>query len=111
MKFQHLKLKVSEAIGEHDALEERLNIMVRELQGKCLHANVVIGSRPSGRFGSFDEIRLCTDCGLTTTWSHGDSLRIFKRHDYPKVEWDDLLDMRSALIGPTRAGVDAGDKP
>ncbi len=111
MKFKYKKIKVMEALEEYNRLYEQLNIWVRQLQGKCLHTDVVIAFHAVGNYGSFDEIRMCTSCGLTTTWSHGDSLRIFKKREYPKISWDELIAMRDELLGPTRAGIDRDDKP
>lgn len=114
MNIFHLKEKAKQLAEEYDRVGDELSQTITELQSKCNHPHEAIIQTPyqGGSWIDFEEMRLCTTCGLQeerpcTGWTYiinqtgeygqGTPLR--------KVTRDELFNIRDDILRGTSVGI------
>ena len=114
MNIFHLKEKAKQLAEEHSRIGNELSETITKLQSKCTHPheNIIQSPYQGGSWIDFEELRLCTMCGLQeerpcTGWTYiinrtgeygqGTPLR--------KVTRDELFNIRHDILRGTSVGI------
>ncbi len=114
MNTYHLKEKAIQLAEESSRVQTELSETLKQLQSGCNHPheNIIQAPYKSGTFFNFEELRLCTMCGLQeerpcTGWKY----IINQTGEYGtgiplrKVTRDELFNIRHDLLRSTSVGI------